>query len=65
MGWVKWVGLCVSVMLVSCGCHAGIMCGYHMGVVWIMCGCHMDPPTHLKWVGCVPLVILCPSGALR
>ena len=77
---MKWVGLCVGVMLVSCGFRAGIawvsfrcclgfvwvLCGCYMGVVWIMCGCHMPPPPpNHKWVGCVTLVILCPSGVLR
>ena len=82
MGWVKWVGLCVGVMLVSCGFRAGIawvsfrcclgLCGCHVGVVWVLYGCCVDhvwvsyaPPPNHKWVGCVTLVILCPSGVLR
>ena len=58
------------------GCHLGVvwvLCGCHVGVVWVLYGCCVDhvwvsyapPPPNHKWVGCVTLVILCPSGVLR
>ena len=82
MGWVKWVGLCVGVMLMSCGFRAGIAwvsfrcclgfvlvsCGCCVGAIWVLCGSCVGvicPPPHHKWVGCVTLVILCPTGVLR
>ena len=66
MGCVKWVGLCVSVMLVSCGWHAGIAwvsfrcC---LGVVWVPCGCCVG----IIWVLCGSCVgvIWVPPPTLR
>ena len=60
VGCVKWVGLCVGVMLVSCGfraCIAWVSFRCCLGFVWVSCGCCVGA----IWVLCGSCVgVICP-----